>query len=234
MSRVKLEAGKGSLLIIDKSGRGESRPGVVHFGGKEIGAWRGLRVPKWTNSGHSRNRLLRSRVTAGVDQPTVMEALDRLHEEVDRRAAELSARHAARLVCGRGCSACCVDDLTVFEVEAEKIRLAVGEALAHAEPHPAGGCAFLADDGSCRIYEVRPYVCRTQGLPLRWLDDDAAAEYRDICELNDGEPAIETLDEQECWTIGPFEQRLAALQSSVDGGMMRRVGLRALFERLSR
>ena len=155
--------------------------------------------------------------------------LDTIHADVDRRAGALHRAHAARMVCARGCFGCCVDDLTVFEVEAEKIRAHHGELLAHASPHPPGSCAFLGAAGECRVYESRPYVCRTQGLPLRWLDDEAMAEYRDICVLNDEAEPIETLAEEECWTIGPVEERLATLQEAVDGGKMRRVRLRDLF-----
>ena len=148
--------------------------------------------------------------------------IDALHEEIDRAAAALAARHRERMACGRGCSGCCVDDLTVFAVEAERIRRGAPELLATAAPHPPGRCAFLGTEGECRIYALRPYVCRTQGLPLRWLDHAAQAEYRDVCELND--IPVETLEPEECWTIGETEERLARLQP--DG---KRVRLRELF-----
>ena len=150
--------------------------------------------------------------------------IDALHHDVDRRAAALAARHAARMACARGCSGCCVDGLTVFEVEAERIRRGAAELLASGTPHPPGRCAFLGSEGECRIYALRPYVCRTQGLPLRWLDDAAEVEYRDVCELND--IPVETLAPEECWTLGETEERLARLQA--DG---RRVALRSLFQR---
>ncbi len=157
-----------------------------------------------------------------------------LHDEVDAKAAALSERHAARLRCGRGCSACCVDALTVFEVEAERIRRAHPDLLANALPHAPGACAFLDAAGACRIYADRPYVCRTQGLPLRWLEEDAAGEVverRDICPLNEAGPPLESLPESECWLLGPTERRLASLQESHGGGAPRRVSLRSLFQR---
>jgi Fe-S-cluster containining protein len=150
--------------------------------------------------------------------------IDALHDEVDRRAAALAARHAARMVCARGCSGCCVDDLTVFEVEADKIRRGAASLLATAAPHPPGRCAFLGTEGECRIYTLRPYVCRTQGLPLRWIDEEEEVEYRDICTLND--VPVETLDPDECWTLGETEEQLAVLQQ--DG---KRVALRDLWQR---
>jgi Fe-S-cluster containining protein len=173
-----------------------------------------------------------------------LRAVRALHDEVDARAAALARRHAARLRCGRGCAQCCVDDLTVFEVEAERIRRAHVDLLVSGEPHAPGACAFLDADGACRIYADRPYVCRTQGLPLRWLAEDAqgeVVEQRDICPLNDASGArseakpsevpLELLPADDCWTLGPFEQRLAALQAEQDGGALRRVPLRSLFRR---
>jgi hypothetical protein len=164
-------------------------------------------------------------------------ALRALHDEVDAQAARLAARHAGRLHCGRGCSACCVDGLTVFEIEAERIRRGHPDLLARAEPHAPGACAFLDAEGACRIYADRPYVCRTQGLPLRWLDEDAGeglVERRDICPLNEAGPPLEALPEDACWTLGPIEQRLASLQAAYRGGASRRVALRALFQRAAR
>jgi hypothetical protein len=159
-----------------------------------------------------------------------MDALRNLHEEVDRAAGALAERHRARLRCGRGCHACCVDGITVFEVEAEQIRAAHGELLASGQPRPRGACAFLGDAGECRIYPDRPYVCRTQGLPLRWVDDEAV-ERRDICPLNEAGEPLETLDRGDCWTLGPVEDRLRGLQAAADGGALRRISLRSLFAR---
>ncbi len=163
------------------------------------------------------------------------------HREVDERAQAVAEQHRGRLQCRRGCSGCCVDGLTVFEVEAAQIRARHGELLANGVPRPPGACAFLDAEGACRIYEVRPYVCRTQGLPLRWLDEDEDSreevERRDICELNDAPeggpwPSLLELDAKGCWTIGPAEARLQTLQRAHDPhGALARVALRDLFAR---
>ena len=166
--------------------------------------------------------------------PDAQARLRALHDEIDRESAALAERHRARLHCGRGCSACCVDGLSVFEVEAERIRSTHPELLREGAPHPPGACAFLGDAGECRVYAERPYVCRTQGLPLRWTLEDERSELverRDICPLNaEGEP-LEALPESDCWTLGPFEERLRRIQEASDGGVGRRVALRTLFRR---
>jgi hypothetical protein len=151
---------------------------------------------------------------------------ERLHGVVDELVAPIVAAHGARLRCRSGCNDCCSDGLTVFPLEAAVIARHHGELLATGTPHAEGACAFLDEEGACRIYAQRPYVCRTQGLPLRWLehDDEGPAEVRDICPKNVAPgPALEELGADECWTLGPFEERLA---KHGDGT---RVALRSLF-----
>jgi len=174
-------------------------------------------------------------VPSAAETREVLASLAKLHEEIDRESDRLVKRHAERLRCGRGCSACCIDDLTVTAVEAERIRLDHPELLAFAEPHPRGACAFLDEHGSCRIYESRPSVCRSQGLPLRFFvedDDEEIEERRDICPLNlpDG-PPLEDLAEEDCWLVGPFELALGRIAAAFAGEGHERVGLRGLFER---
>ena len=183
------------------------------------------------------------------------DALSDFYSGVDERARELAGRLEDRLQCRRGCAACCVDDLSVLPIEAERIRHNHAGLLRDGEPHPAGACAFLDDQGSCRIYADRPYVCRTQGLPLRWFEaaDDgevaepsggtaepsggtaepSVVERRDICPLNDTGPPLEELSDEDCWLLGPAEARLEELaEASASEGastLRERVALRSLF-----
>lgn len=167
-----------------------------------------------------------------MEPQSLQDSLQTLYAEVHKKSLVLSAIHQNRLHCGKGCSACCIDNLTVFELEAENIRLHHADFLTNETPHSIGKCAFLDESGACRIYANRPYVCRTQGLPLRWFDepeDDEIVEYRDICELNEEGTDLIDLPAEECWSIGTFEARLAMLQSLSDNGKMTRIALRDLF-----
>jgi hypothetical protein len=124
----------------------------------------------------------------------------------------------------------------VLEVEAERIVREHAELVEHGAPHAPGACAFLDSDGACRIYASRPYVCRTQGLPLRWLEEDEdgeIVEQRDICPLNAEGPALETLADDACWTLGPHEEQLILLQER-SGRRLVRIALRDLFSRSRR
>jgi hypothetical protein len=164
----------------------------------------------------------------------LQELLTRFYEEVDQRSQVISDMNKERLHCQKGCSSCCVDGITVFQVEADRIKQAHRQLLAEETPHDKGACAFLDAEGACRIYEHRPYVCRSQGLPLRWLDetpDGREVEMRDICPLNDIEQDLEILPSDQCWQIGPFEEVLANIQTYVDQGELTRVGLREMWNK---
>jgi hypothetical protein len=178
-----------------------------------------------------------------------VEALRRvrqLHASVDASVARLEALHRGRSQCREGCHDCCVDDLAVSRAEAARILEDHGAMLAVGAPAPAGGCAMLDERGACRVYASRPYVCRTQGLPLRWVDDEAGVEQRDVCPKNDpppsaAAPALEDLPAEHCWTIGRVEEALVAI-AAIGGAPVspaageghaasaERVPLRALFD----
>ena len=163
------------------------------------------------------------------------EHLTRLQAQVTTRAQALIAVLPGSLACRRGCADCCVDELTVFTLEADLIRFHHSDLLTNGAPHPKGACAFLGPDGACRIYDQRPYVCRTQGLPLRWQatnEQGETVELRDICPLNEeplGVP-VQGLDSDKCWALGEFEGALASLQAEAQGSFeLRREPLRGLF-----
>jgi len=163
----------------------------------------------------------------------VLRDLRDLHDEIDDKAKALAKIHSERLQCRRGCSACCLDDLTVTRIEAERIRRAHPDLLRNERPHPVGGCAFLDEQGGCRVYADRPHVCRSQGLPLRIVFENESGEIeerRDICSLNlEGGPPLESLDEENCWLIGSFELRIGQLDDQLGGTERKRVVLRDLF-----
>jgi Fe-S-cluster containining protein len=158
-----------------------------------------------------------------------------------------------RLKCGPACADCCPPDLTVLGIEAAWIRRAVGDSLRGAAPGEEARCAFLDERHHCRIYPFRPYVCRTQGLPFRWWEEDEAGEIqesRDVCPLNAGAlsapssavtatpPGIDLplshLTPDQCWLLGPREERLVELEEARNLGRLERVELRRLFQELSR
>ena len=113
---------------------------------------------------------------------------------VDAFVARVAARHPADLRCAAGCDGCCRTRLTIAAVEADAIEgwaatlpadaRAVIAAAAAFEVDPADvRCAALDDTGRCRIYEARPLVCRSHGIPIR-LRGPRGLPVITACELN--------------------------------------------------
>jgi len=149
---------------------------------------------------------------------------------VDRLSAKLQTRYSKRLNCRAGCAGCCHHHLSVFAVEAEETRAAIEalplpirarveeqareiikcEAQGEPAPCPLPPCPLLMDD-RCSIYESRPLICRTQGLPLLIESEDGEQEV-DFCPLNFTEPgAIDDLDEDHLVPLDALNLRLALL-----------------------
>lgn len=101
-----------------------------------------------------------------------MSRLGELTRKVDAFFARVIARHGDDMQCASGCSDCCHVRLTVTTVEAAAIRDHVSawpterrRDLATAGPDDR--CAALDAAGRCRIYDARPLVCRSHGVPVR-------------------------------------------------------------------
>jgi hypothetical protein len=146
-----------------------------------------------------------------------------LINEVERVSARLAARYGAHLVCRAGCSGCCQHHLSLFPVEAAAVRRAVGALPAatqarirqqarevrarEAQGQPVA-CPLLVDD-RCAIYEARPLMCRTQGLPLLFEAADGSPEV-DFCPLNFTAPgATDELDEDHLVPLDRLNLKLA-------------------------
>lgn len=101
---------------------------------------------------------------------------------------KIHQKHALQMECKKGCSKCCQTDISVFEIESERIvewfnaqpidEQARLKAL-WKTPHQQSYCSFLYND-QCTIYEARPLICRTQGLPLYVATENVL----DYCPLN--------------------------------------------------
>jgi uncharacterized protein len=162
-----------------------------------------------------------------MEKEYLLSQLQTFYKTLEKETTRLEKTHAERLQCKKGCAACCVDDITIFSIEAENIKTKNKAFFAKESPHALGKCAFLDQNEGCRIYKTRPYVCRTQGLPLRWIQEKI--EYRDICPLNENDEPVEEIPSQHCFTFENYEEQLAILQIKFDGGSLERTMLRDLF-----
>lgn len=130
----------------------------------------------------------------------IMSALENyltLIQKTDGKSAEITTRYPDKINCGKGCHTCCIQGLSVNGLERESIRqyltkrpdlLQATEANVKENPHGGQRCSFLDRLGSCMIYEVRPVVCRSHGMPLKLAPAKNAQktiiENLDVCPLN--------------------------------------------------
>ena len=107
-----------------------------------------------------------------------------LLNEIDKHTANLEDIHHKFMKCKNGCDLCCID-FSIFPVEyyyilnelkKENLNLNLDQKL------KGDSCAFLKNH-SCTIYDHRPIMCRTHGLPLLYSNDNGEFEFS-VCELN--------------------------------------------------
>ncbi|MGZ3789833.1 MAG: YkgJ family cysteine cluster protein [Bacteriovorax sp.] len=123
--------------------------------------------------------------------------IESLQENASGFFDKVQGKHASKMACTEGCSKCCYTDISIFQVEGERIREWFNSQdevkqselkSAWKNPVQDKACAFLYDD-RCTIYEARPVICRTQGAPL-FLQEENVLDY---CPLNfkEGDPPKE-------------------------------------------
>lgn len=165
--------------------------------------------------------------------PEILKALGQFYEALDSHINSIEQKNQSRINCKKGCFSCCKDDLEVFGIEAKNIQDEFADLLQNETEAPKEGCAFLNSEGACRIYHARPFICRTHGVPIAFLEEDAEGFYelRDICPLNEeGEP-LEELSDDSIFQNNAWEEKLAELQLFADKGKLERVLLRDLFKK---
>ena len=145
-------------------------------------------------------------------------------ERADEHFASVMAAQPQNLQCGAGCSLCCYGlfeigsgDVPVIAEGLEKLppakrKKVIKRALeieqlnlrestpeekeAYFDRTQATPCPNLDEAGLCMMYEHRPLVCRTFGLPLR----EGRKYLGDVCELNFTE-ATRTEERAAAWDL---------------------------------
>ena len=100
----------------------------------------------------------------------------------DQKISEIEKKHTGNLSCGKGCCSCC-EETSVLPIEFFSIVSAMKDRGLKIQPG-SKSCAMLRRS-LCQIYEFRPLICRTHGLPLAYgEDDDPLMKSISFCELN--------------------------------------------------
>lgn len=110
--------------------------------------------------------------------------IDRYNElvaELDEVIAELCEKRFDELQCRPGCSDCCVR-FSVLPLEAAIVKRVLHDV--HVEGDSGKEKCLLLKNDCCTVYDNRPIICRTQGLALGYVDEDAGAIEVSACPLN--------------------------------------------------
>jgi hypothetical protein len=148
----------------------------------------------------------------GTDQ-----RLAALRANVDAFSGRVTAAQGRWMRCAPGCAECCEADFGIFPLEAEAVedaarRLPDAIASQVADRLRRGlHCAFLVDR-RCAVYDQRPIICRTQGLPLK-LDDGS----RTACPLNfSAEGVLESVPASQVLALDVLNTVLGTIDLAVE------------------
>lgn len=117
-----------------------------------------------------------------MKQTGAIEKYQNLRNKIDQLSSQLQTEHGEHMKCQKGCAECCMNfDLLPVEFFSIKTALANDEKKVVSQKNN-DGCLFLEKD-VCTIYEHRPIICRTHGLPLLYVGNSDEWELS-YCPLN--------------------------------------------------
>jgi len=134
-----------------------------------------------------------------------------LINDVDRHSKKLTSIHSKHLHCKMGCDLCCMD-YRIFPVEFHTILNRIRKDKSFIKPEKQideSTCIFLKNH-ACTIYENRPCICRTHGLPLLYMNDDNEWELSN-CELNFTDFDFDEFDSENTFPMDRFNSKLFVL-----------------------
>jgi Fe-S-cluster containining protein len=119
----------------------------------------------------------------------LLDNYQQLINRVDVHCAGIAAYLGSKITCSAGCSTCCTA-ITIFPIEAAALREALQSRSAqqaekirrHVSENAGGERCPLLHNHHCLLYEARPIICRTHGLPLIYTTD--GQRHSDCCPLN--------------------------------------------------
>ena len=136
-------------------------------------------------------------------------------DRVDQFCHKISSDYAKEIACRAGCSRCCLH-ISLSPIEAALVAEALADLpretrtllAGRSQCSDDGHCPLLVDD-LCVIYQSRPLICRTHGLPL--LIESDGVKRVDFCE--DNFQGVEALPGSAVINLETLNTALATLNS---------------------
>lgn len=137
-----------------------------------------------------------------------------LRDRIETLSMQLEQKHKKHISCKAGCDLCCMD-YSVFPIEFYFIReqlKTINSKLRINEAALEEDCIFLIDH-KCTVYNERPIICRTHGLPLLFMGNNDNWELS-ACELNFTEFDMEEFSEENTFPQDQFNSKLFMLNKA--------------------
>ena len=134
-----------------------------------------------------------------------------LRDQIDQLTGKLSSLHQNQMQCKKGCDLCCMN-YNIFPIEFHAIKEQLKkQAVVNSRVANENECVFLIDH-ECQIYENRPVICRTHGLPLLFMNDEQWE--LSACELNFTTFDDEDFDTENTYPQDKFNSKLFILNKN--------------------
>ncbi len=134
-----------------------------------------------------------------------------LRQELDALCQDLAGLHESQMACGAGCDHCCMD-FSILPVEYHAIKKEMTSLPGQAfTTGPDSSCPFLVEH-RCAIYSSRPLICRTQGLPLLFMNEEQWE--LSVCELNFQAYDLQSFTAENTFPLDRFNSRLFLINQS--------------------
>ncbi len=133
--------------------------------------------------------------------------------DLDKECEKYASMYSSQISCHKGCDSCC-ESISVFPVEFYFIRQSVDTAAIPPKipilKKFSKKCRFLVD-GACTIYNFRPVICRTQGLPLLYENREGKGYELSVCKLNFKGVEVTKFNMENALFMAPVNSRLFLL-----------------------
>lgn len=148
-----------------------------------------------------------------IKNQTILDKYKQLRDDIDGQCEKLEKEHASHLKCKSGCDLCCMN-YNIFPIEFKYIlnelkRQQFKMSSKSDAKKNRQDCVFLVDH-KCSIYNVRPIICRTHGLPLLYTNNEDEWELS-TCELNFQDFEFEQFSEKNTFPQDKFNSKLFLL-----------------------
>jgi len=134
----------------------------------------------------------------------------KLRSNIQKTCNKLHKQHQEFISCKKGCDECCMN-FNLMAVEYFSILNSIKDTnIAIRETDNPEECPFLVDH-CCQIYEFRPLICRSHGLPILNMDEEGENWELSYCPLNFTDNDDDYFTNENCYQQDLFNSKLYLL-----------------------